>query len=143
MFKKNEKEMNKIKEKLNNNIFVFKASYSSLKEEGRETIEAISIIIQKTKRNKDISEADINKVKEQLKDIGKMSTLLPLIVLPGSPITIPILYKLADKFNIDLIPSSFKDIKDKIELLKLSKEQKTNLNNEEQNENNQDNFNIK
>ena len=41
-----------------------------------------------------------------------MSVLIPFVILPGSPITVPLLYKVAEKLNIDLIPSSFKIIKE-------------------------------
>ena len=127
MFKKDEINMKNIKDKLHNNLFVFKASFSALKNEGKETIEILSILIEKTKNNEKISEDDLKKIKEQLKDISKISTLLPLIILPGSPITIPIIYKLADKLNINLTPSSFKDLKDKIEELKLKDKIEDNI----------------
>lgn len=119
--------MKNIKDKLNDNLFVFKASFSALKTEGKETIEVLSILIEKTKKNEEISEEDLNKIKEQLKDISKMSTLLPLIVLPGSPITIPLIYKLANKLNIDLTPSSFKNLKEKIEELKVKNKIEDNI----------------
>ncbi len=41
----------------------------------------------------------------QLKNVGKMAALLPLIALPGSVLTIPILIKLGKKYNIDILPS--------------------------------------
>lgn len=124
MFKRNEINMKNIKDKLNDNLFVFKASFSALKTEGKETIEVLSILIEKTKKNEEISKEDLHKIKEQLKDISKISALLPLIVLPGSPITIPLIYKLANKLDIDLTPSSFKDLKNKIEELKFKDKDK-------------------
>ena len=55
--------------------------------------------------NKNPSEEDIKEAIKQLKDVGKIAGLIPLILLPGSILTIPILVKLGKKYNIDILPS--------------------------------------
>lgn len=55
--------------------------------------------------NKNPSQEDIDIAFEQLKDIGKITALLPLVALPGSVITIPLLIKLGKRYNIDILPS--------------------------------------
>lgn len=98
----------KIKEKFDSNLKTFKLFANSLKQEGIETKEIFDILHHSYKNNEKISEENLQKITNQLKDIGKLSILIPLIILPASPITIPILYKIANKYNIDLTASSFK-----------------------------------
>jgi len=54
--------------------------------------------------NKNPSEKDIQEAVKQLKDVGKIAALIPLILLPGSVLTIPILVKLGKKYDIDILP---------------------------------------
>ena len=54
---------------------------------------------------KNPTEEEIKDALDQLKDVGKMTALLPLVMLPGSILTIPILIKLGKKYNIDILPS--------------------------------------
>jgi len=51
------------------------------------------------------SENDVKEAIKQLKDVGKIAGLLPLVLLPGSILTIPILIKLGKRYNIDILPS--------------------------------------
>jgi hypothetical protein len=51
------------------------------------------------------SKEEIDKALKQLSDIGKISILTPLVLLPGSVITIPILVKVLKKYNINILPS--------------------------------------
>jgi hypothetical protein len=51
------------------------------------------------------SEKDIKIAIKQLKDVGKITALMPLLLLPGSVLTIPILVKLGKRYNIDILPS--------------------------------------
>ena len=53
--------------------------------------------------NKNPSEEDIKEAINQLKDVGKISALLPLLLLPGSILTIPILIKLGKRYNINIM----------------------------------------
>ncbi|MCK5111761.1 MAG: hypothetical protein KAQ94_09595 [Arcobacteraceae bacterium] len=48
---------------------------------------------------------EIDEAIDQLKDVGKMAALLPLIAMPGSILTIPILIKLGKRYNIDILPN--------------------------------------
>ena len=54
---------------------------------------------------KDPSEKDIKEAIDQLKDVGKIAALIPLVLLPGSVLTIPILVKLGKRYNIDILPT--------------------------------------
>ena len=54
--------------------------------------------------NTDPSEEEVQDAIRQLKDVGKMTALLPLVAMPGSILTIPILIKLGKKYNIDILP---------------------------------------
>ena len=109
MITKNSHKMKKIKEKFDNNVDVFKQSFDSLKNEGKESKEIFNLLLTKVKTKEKLSKDEIKMISEQLKDIGKISFMIPFVLLPGAPITIPIIYKLADLLKIDLIPSSFKD----------------------------------
>lgn len=53
----------------------------------------------------DPSEKEIQEALEQLKDLGKITALLPLVALPGSVLTIPLLVKIGKKYNIDILPN--------------------------------------
>lgn len=75
----------------------------SSKQEVIETQEMFKIFL-----NKNSTEEDIEKRFLQLRDLGKMSLLAPILVLPGSGITIPLLFKLSSKYNIDITPTAFK-----------------------------------
>jgi len=55
--------------------------------------------------NSNPSEQDIKEAIKQLKDVGKIAGLLPLVLLPGSILTIPLLVKLGKRYNIDILPS--------------------------------------
>src|SRR5574344_371817 len=118
LFKRNEDMIDKFKNKLDDNIVLFKASFKSLRQEGKETVEMLSIFLNKTKNKENVSEEELKKMNTQLKDLGKISFMLPFVILPGSPITIPIIYKLADKLNVDLTPTSFKNLNSYIEEIK-------------------------
>ncbi len=75
----------------------------SSKQEYKETIKMIKVFFSKKPTKEEINDA-----KKQFKDLLKISSLRPILILPGSPITLPLFYKIAKKFNIDLTPSSFK-----------------------------------
>jgi len=107
-FIRNKISISNFKNKLESGIKSITIAYSNLKEEGVETIEALSIIKTSILKKEKINEKDIMKIIEQSKDVVKLTLLIPLAILPGSPITIPILYKIANKYNIDITPSSFK-----------------------------------
>ena len=101
-----------IKNKVNITYTLLKTTMVSLKLEGVESKEALKLLLKKYKNKDKLTEEETRFIMQQAKDIGKLSLLIPFVVLPGSPITIPLLYKVAEKLNIDLIPSSFKIIKE-------------------------------
>lgn len=54
--------------------------------------------------NKNPTEKDIKNAISQLKDISKIAALIPLVLLPGSILTIPLLVKLGKRYNINILP---------------------------------------
>ena len=54
------------------------------------------------------SEEEMSEANKQFKNFLKTVGLGVFIVLPGSPVTLPLLVKLGHKFGIDIIPSAFK-----------------------------------
>jgi hypothetical protein len=50
------------------------------------------------------TEEEVKEAIMQLKDVGKITALLPLIALPGSILTIPVLIKIGKYYNIDILP---------------------------------------
>ncbi len=50
------------------------------------------------------TEEEVKEAIMQLKDVGKITALLPLIALPGSILTIPVLVKIGKYYNIDILP---------------------------------------
>lgn len=87
-----------------------------LKNEGRETIEMINIYYKLNVKKEKLSDGEIDKAIIQLSDCKKMAILAPLLAVPMSYITIPIAFKIAEKLNKDLTPSSFKNNESEQEL---------------------------
>ncbi len=102
-----------IKNKVNITYTLLKTTMVSLKTEGSKSKEALSLLMKKYKNKEKLTEEETRFIVQQAKDIGKLSLLIPFVVLPGSPITIPILYKVSKKLNIDLTPSAFKKLETK------------------------------
>ena len=102
-----------IKNKVNITYTLLKTTMVSLKLEGVESKEALKLLLKKYKNKDKLTEEVIRFIIQQAKDICKLSLLIPFVVLPGSPITIPILYKVSKKLNIDLTPSAFKKLETK------------------------------
>ena len=91
-----------MKEKLASSLFF-------VKRETRQTKEMVltfkQLLAHKLGDNEQPTKEEIEEALKQLQDLGKMSLLLPVIALPGSIITIPLLIKIAKKYNIDILPS--------------------------------------
>lgn len=102
-----------IKNKVNITYTLLKTTMVSLKLEGVESKEALKLLLKKYKNKDKLTEEETRFIMQQAKDIGKLSLLIPFVVLPGSPITIPILYKVSKKLNIDLTPLAFKKLETK------------------------------
>jgi len=80
-----------------------------IKKESSQTKEMIivfkDLLHKQLGGNSNPSEEDIKEAVKQLKDVGKIAGLLPLVLLPGSILTIPILVKLGKRYNINILPS--------------------------------------
>jgi hypothetical protein len=80
---------------------------SIIKTEAIETKEA-TIIIQKYLKEGSITEEEEKRVKQQMIDSLKLiGVVVPFVLIPGASILMPILIKVANKHNIQLLPSSF------------------------------------
>ena len=78
-----------------------------LKAEGRAEKEA-ALIIGKYIRHGAITEEEEHIVKVQLVDSLKIIGIgVPFVQIPGASILMPILVKVAEKHNIELMPSAF------------------------------------
>lgn len=79
-----------------------------IQRESEQTVDMLAIfrdlLHKQLGGNKNPSEEDIKEAISQLKDVGKITALIPLVLLPGSVLTIPILVKLGRKYNIDILP---------------------------------------
>lgn len=83
-----------------------------LKKEGQGEKEA-GLIIQKYMINGKINDEEENILKTQLFDSFKIIGIgIPFLLLPGASVLMPILIKVADKYNIELMPSAFNNTKD-------------------------------
>lgn len=81
--------------------------FSSLKTEALETKEA-TIIIQKYIKYGKISDEEEKMLKEQMVDSLKLiGVVVPFVLIPGASILLPIIIKVANKHNIQILPSSF------------------------------------
>lgn len=80
-----------------------------LKKEGAETSEAAKILSRYASGEK-VSKEDMEKFRNQLIDVVKIIGIgIPMAVIPGSTLLLPLVLKVAKKYNIDVRPSSFKD----------------------------------
>jgi hypothetical protein len=79
----------------------------ALSNEGEQSIKMFEIYARYTQGK--ATEKEMNKANKQFGDFLKTIGLGVFAILPGSPITIPILVKLGQKFGIDIMPDSFKD----------------------------------
>ena len=80
-----------------------------LKKEGMETSEAANIL-SRYARGENISKEDTEKFRNQMIDVIKVLGIgIPFTIIPGSSLLLPLVLSIAKKYNIDIIPSSFKD----------------------------------
>jgi hypothetical protein len=86
----------------------------NIKQEGKETSVAAEHVSKYLKGEK-LTDEENEAVRKQFFDILKMLGIgIPFALIPGASILMPILLKVANKFNIDLMPSSFSKKKDKL-----------------------------
>lgn len=90
-----------MKEKLANSLLFVKRETKQTKE---MVITFKQLLNHKIGDKEKPTKEDIEEALKQLQDLGKIGLLLPVIALPGSIITIPLLIKLGRKYNIDILP---------------------------------------
>ena len=80
----------------------------SLKTEAYESKEATSIVQKYIKHGK-ISEEEEKKLKLQMVDTLKiLGIIIPLVLIPGASILMPLIIKVANKHNVNILPTSFR-----------------------------------
>jgi hypothetical protein len=80
-----------------------------LKKEGNETSEA-AIILSRYAKGEEVSKEDMEKFRNQMVDVIKVLGIgVPFTIIPGSSLLLPLVLSIAKKYNIDILPSSFKD----------------------------------
>jgi hypothetical protein len=72
-------------------------------------------ILVKLSNEEGITEEENELLMTAIRDMAKIIPMAGLIAMPGSPITIPFVVKLAKKYNIDIFPSEFSSEDDEIE----------------------------
>ena len=80
--------------------------FSAVGNESKETSEVVKLLYKANKENRDLTKAEKDQVKNQLKDVLKTIGLGSLAIMPGGFIVAVILKAL--KLNDKIIPSSFK-----------------------------------
>ena len=103
------KQMDKILivEKIENGAHHF---LHSLKIEYDGTREA-GLIVEKYMREGKISDDEEHILKTQFVDSLKLAgVLVPFVLIPGASVLMPILIKVAEKHNIELLPSAFREV---------------------------------
>jgi len=80
-----------------------------IKRESSETKEMLIVFKQlldhKLKDIENPTKKDVKESLHQLKDLGKITTLLPIFMLPGASIILVIILKIEKKYNIKILPS--------------------------------------
>lgn len=98
--------------------------FVNLKTEAIETKEA-TLIVQKYIKHGKISDEEEKMLKEQMMDSLKLlGVVVPFILIPGASILMPIIIKVANKHNVQILPSAF----NKKEEVKEIKEPKNDSN---------------
>jgi hypothetical protein len=79
-----------------------------IKKEGSETSEA-AIILARYAKGEEVSKEDMDKFRNQMIDVLKVLGIgIPFTIIPGSSLLLPLVISIAKKYNIDILPSSFK-----------------------------------
>ena len=79
------------------------------KEEGTETKEMMKVfgksLKAKLKGNNHPTPEELKDAIKQLKDVGRITALIPIMLMPGSVITVTVLEKIAKKFDTTIFPN--------------------------------------
>ena len=107
----------KYKKAFEDNIHIF---IINVKKQAANTKEA-GLVIEKYIQYGKISQEDEEILKTQIMDSLKIvGVVIPFVLIPGSAILMPLLIKVAEKNNIELMPTAFqgekKPVVDKIEV---------------------------
>ena len=102
------KDMNKILMKVEDSAHHFLLCIKEEKDETRAAAKYIEMYMKGeplTKQQEDI-------IKQQFVDSLKIvGIVIPFVLLPGASLLMPILIKVAEKHNVELMPSAFKEKK--------------------------------
>jgi hypothetical protein len=92
----------KIEESAHHFLHGMKAEYTETRES--------AVIVRKYMTEGTITTEEEQVLKTELVDSLKMAgVMIPFVLVPGASILMPILIKVADKHNIELMPSGFND----------------------------------
>jgi hypothetical protein len=97
----------KIKAKLKGASGWMKSLASKLKQEGGESKDALATLLALVKRG-EVSKQQVDEMKEQFVDIIRMGGIGAIGAIPGGSILLPIAMKIAEKYNLEVKPSSFR-----------------------------------
>lgn len=101
--KKDELESDRYRDVLSKALLKLK---DALAQESAETKEMLEIYFRFTLGK--ASAEELQKAEKQLQDVIRAAGLTVFGILPLAPLTIPALIKLAEKFGIEILPSSFR-----------------------------------
>lgn len=108
-------KIDKIVKKIEDNLHIF---IENIKTQAENTKEA-SVIIEKYMISGEISKEEENILKTQIVDSLKIvGVVIPFVLIPGSAILMPILIKVAEKHNIEILPTAFRTKKQPIDTTK-------------------------
>ncbi|MCB9189668.1 MAG: hypothetical protein H6598_08465 [Flavobacteriales bacterium] len=105
----------KIKENRKKAQKAMKTFAKDLSNEAKETREASKILVKFLMDGK-ITPDEEKELKTQVYDLFKMAGIgIPFFLIPGSSLLLPFLIKVASRYGVNLIPSSFDHSKDEEE----------------------------
>lgn len=105
----------KIKENRKKAQKAMKTFAKDLGNEAKETAEASKIVMKFIVDGK-ITPEEEKELRTQIYDIFKMAGIgIPFMLIPGSSLLLPFLIKVASRYGINLLPTSFDHSKDKEE----------------------------
>jgi hypothetical protein len=111
--------MSKLIKSIEENIDIF---LNNIKQQAANTKEA-RLVIEKYFKDGEISEAEEKILQIQLWDSLKIvGVVIPFVLIPGASILMPILIKMAEKHNIELLPTAFKSKKISKDIEKIPKQ---------------------
>jgi len=94
-------------EKVKKGVYVF---LQNSKNEIDDTKEAFEIVKRHLAKDETLTNKDYQILKLQIYDLLKILGIgIPYILIPGSVILMPIILKISEKYNIELLPTNFKN----------------------------------